>query len=93
MSRRRRFNLFTLSLLVLAVLVWSPFARKLVDAKAAKAPAPAPQSTNPGLVGQWSSLITFKTVPLHISLLPNGKLLYIGAATRRRIHRLLNWKT
>jgi len=41
---------------------------------------PAPQlSTNPGIVGKWSStLIPFKTVPLHISLLPNGKILYWG---------------
>ncbi|HEV7681457.1 MAG TPA: galactose oxidase-like domain-containing protein [Pyrinomonadaceae bacterium] len=78
MSRRRLFSLLTLLLIVLAVFVWSPFARKSVAAKAAKAPAPLPQSTNPGLVGQWSGLIDFKTVPLHISLLPNGKLLYWG---------------
>lgn len=55
--------------------VWSPLSRQPV---AAKAPPP-PQVTNPGIVGKWNpTLIQFKTVPLHISLLPNGKLLYWG---------------
>ena len=41
--------------------------------------AVTPQGSNPGQVGKWNpTLIQFKTVPLHISLLPNGKILYWG---------------
>jgi hypothetical protein len=46
---------------------------------AVKKSAAIQTSTNPAIVGQWNpALIQFKTVPLHISLLPNGKLLYWG---------------
>jgi len=41
--------------------------------------APVQASTNPAIVGKWNpTLIQFKTVPLPISLLPNGKILYWG---------------
>jgi hypothetical protein len=77
-SLRYRFLFLVLFLLAtLTALIWAPFLRHRVDAKATAA-APPMQVTNPGIVGQWSSLIPFKTVPLHISLLPNGKLLYWG---------------
>lgn len=46
---------------------------------AVKKSATPQASTNPAIVGQWNPvLIPFKTVPLHISLLPNGKILYWG---------------
>jgi hypothetical protein len=61
----------------LIALTLMPLPPKFLTAEGAK--APALQVTNPGVVGQWnSSLIPFKTVPLHINLLPNGKLLYWG---------------
>ncbi len=78
-SLRYRSTLAALFLLAVAVLVGAPFARQLVDAKGIITSVPALQANSPGLVGQWNStLIPFKTVPLHISLLPNGKLLYWG---------------
>jgi hypothetical protein len=76
---RFSFLLVLFSALVLATLFWSPLPHQRVDAKGAKAPPLPMQANNPGIVGQWNStLIPFKTVPLHISLLPNGKLLYWG---------------
>jgi allantoicase len=71
--------LFPALFLVAVVLMVLP-ARALMNNRTNKSTAAAPQaSTNPGQVGQWNSvLIPFKTVPLHISLLPNGKILYWG---------------
>lgn len=81
-SSPRRVLLFLLLSLLVSVVVWSSLAGKSAEAKGVKvkglkASMPPPQS--PALVGQWNStLIPFKTVPLHISLLPNGKILYWG---------------
>lgn len=74
--QRNWFLLLILSVLIVTALVWVPSPSHLADTKVTK--TPTTQGTNPGFVGQWSSLIPFKTVPLHISLLPNGKLLYWG---------------
>lgn len=67
-------------LLGLCALVTQPFTLRPAEAKRGKrSPAPAVQANDPSLVGKWGgALIPFKTVPLHISLLPNGKLLYWG---------------
>ena len=37
-----------------------------------------PAPGNPGLVGQWGPCEDLETVPVHINLLPNGRLLYWG---------------
>lgn len=71
--------LFPALFLVAIVLLVLP-ASALMSGAANKPIAVVPQaSTNPGQVGKWNpALIPFKTVPLHISLLPNGKILYWG---------------
>jgi Domain of unknown function (DUF1929)/F5/8 type C domain len=70
--------LFAALFLVAVVLLVLPGSALVSDA--AKNPTVAIQSsTNPAVVGKWNpTLIPFKTVPLHISLLPNGKILYWG---------------
>lgn len=45
---------------------------------AANARPRAAQPTGPKTVGQWSGLKQLEDVPVHISLLPDGKLLYWG---------------
>lgn len=40
--------------------------------------AAPPPATNPGEKGQWGPCEELATVPVHINLLPNGKLLYWG---------------
>ena len=39
---------------------------------------PPPAATNAGVSGQWGPCEELETVPVHINLLPNGKLLYWG---------------
>src|SRR5688572_17626131 len=65
---------------VLLILPGKAFIGEPAAAKRSAAPAPAaPQTPNAGTIGQWNStLIPFATVPVHISLLPNGKILYWG---------------
>lgn len=40
--------------------------------------ATPPAATNPGEKGQWGPCEELETVPVHVNLLPNGKLLYWG---------------
>lgn len=47
-------------------------------ARVATAPLAAIQATAPNIVGQWGPLETLDTVPVHVSLLPDGRLLYWG---------------
>lgn len=48
-------------------------------AGAAKAAAPAPrQMGGPEVIGQWGPVEQLDTVPVHVSLLPDGRLLYWG---------------
>src|SRR6185295_2949754 len=65
---------------VAVVLLLIPNRASMTDAiKKPNVSAVVQASTNPAIVGQWNpTLIQFKTVPLHISLLPNGKILYWG---------------
>jgi hypothetical protein len=73
-----RPNYLLPALFIVAVVLLLVPANALMSGTANKAPAVALQS-NPGQVGKWNTtLIQFKTVPLHISLLPNGKILYWG---------------
>lgn len=73
------------SLFIVAVVLMLFPGRALIS-DAAKKPIPLalPQATptptpHPAIAGKWNpTLIPFKTVPLHISLLPNGKILYWG---------------
>ena len=45
--------------------------------KVAPASAPvAPQQSDPSMVGKWSEFATWDITPVHISLLPNGKVLF-----------------
>lgn len=75
-----RPNYLLLALFIVAVVLLLVPANALMRGVANKSTAVTPQgSTNPGQVGKWNTvLIPFKTVPLHISLLPNGKILYWG---------------
>jgi acylphosphatase len=60
----------------------SPARAKRVDASAVTAKdAAAPSAilqTSPAAVGQWGPLETLDTVPVHVNLLPDGRLLYWG---------------
>jgi Domain of unknown function (DUF1929)/F5/8 type C domain len=63
---------------VLLILPGKAFIGEPAAAKRSISPA-APQTPNAGTIGQWHpTLIPFVTVPVHISLLPNGKILYWG---------------
>lgn len=74
-----------LGLLLLAAAPHAPAPAKAVNAGAAAkvpkvtaAPRAAPQP-NPKAVGQWDqTLYPLTTVPVHISLLPDGRILYWG---------------
>jgi hypothetical protein len=64
---------------VLLILPGKAFIGEHAAAKKSVAPAAIVQIPNAGTIGQWSpTLIPFATVPVHISLLPNGKILYWG---------------
>lgn len=73
--------LFLLIIAVTPVAIDSAKAKKS-DALSANALGRAPVSSsvvqNPSSVGQWSAVETLSTVPVHISLLPDGRLLYWG---------------
>lgn len=76
-SRAKYLFLFLFIVAVgLLILPGNVFVDERITATKAVA---APQTPNAGTVGQWHpALIPFATVPVHISLLPNGKLLYWG---------------
>jgi Domain of unknown function (DUF1929)/F5/8 type C domain len=76
-SRAKYLFLFLFLVAVgLLILPGKVFVGERVAATKAVA---APQTPNAGTEGQWHpTLIPFKTVPVHISLLPNGKILYWG---------------
>ncbi len=77
-TSRARYLLPILFLVAVTLLVL-PGNRFLNDPIAGTKSAAAPQTPNAGTIGQWNpTLIPFVTVPVHISLLPNGKLLYWG---------------
>jgi Domain of unknown function (DUF1929)/F5/8 type C domain/Glyoxal oxidase N-terminus len=64
---------------VLLVLPGKAFIGEPAAAKKPVAAAALVQTSNAGTMGQWNpTLIPFATVPVHISLLPNGKILYWG---------------
>lgn len=72
-----KYLLSALFLVAVAVLLIPGSASTTSSAK--KSTVALQSTTNPGVVGKWNpTLIPFKTVPLHISLLPNGKILYWG---------------
>jgi hypothetical protein len=73
---RLRPRLFLLTLFVLSLA--APGHDATVKATRGPAPAPAPQTTNPGTVGQWGTQTLLDEVPVHISVLPDGRLLYWG---------------
>ncbi len=74
-----RPNYLLPTLFIIAVVLLLLPASAFMSGAANKSSAVPIQSTNPGQVGKWNTtLIQFKTVPLHISLLPNGKILYWG---------------
>jgi Domain of unknown function (DUF1929) len=85
---RRSFNQLVLLLcLCLVALTVMPDAAETASrkkdyapAKARRktAPAPAALQTGRGAVGEWGPVQTLDTVPVHISLLPDGRLLYWG---------------
>lgn len=72
--------IFFFVVVVLLILPGKAFIGEPAAAKRSAVPAPAaPQTPNAGTIGQWNpAVIPFATVPVHISLLPNGKLLYWG---------------
>lgn len=66
-------------IVVLLILPGKAFIGEPAAAKKSVAAAAVVQTPNAGTIGQWNSaLISFVTVPVHISLLPNGKILYWG---------------
>jgi hypothetical protein len=68
---------FCAALLVAASSAVSPVRAK----KSAAAPTAMPRAvfqTDPSVVGQWGPLETLDTVPVHVNLLPDGRLLYWG---------------
>ena len=72
--------------LVAVVLLLVPASALMTGAAKKPAAVAAQLSTNPAVVGKWNPvLIPFKTVPLHISLLPNGKILYWGESRAYKI--------
>jgi hypothetical protein len=70
--------LFPALFIIAAVLLFLPGSALISDAAKQPLPLAAFQSSNAGSMGKWSTVIPFKTVPLHISLLPDGKILYWG---------------
>ncbi|HEX2267900.1 MAG TPA: galactose oxidase-like domain-containing protein, partial [Pyrinomonadaceae bacterium] len=71
------FPLLFIVAVVLLILPGNVFIGERVAAT--KTVAAAFQTPNAGTIGQWNpTLIPFATVPVHISLLPNGKILYWG---------------
>ena len=64
---------------VLLILPGKAFIGEPAAAKKSVAAAAVVQTPNAGTIGQWNpALIPFATVPVHISLLANGKILYWG---------------
>lgn len=79
-SKTRYLLLFLFLVTVgLLILPGKAFIGEPAAAKKSVAAAALVQTPNAGTVGQWNpALIPFATVPVHISLLPNGKILYWG---------------
>lgn len=85
---RRSFNQLVLLLcLCLVALTAMPDAADTASRKKDGAPAkarrkaasaPAAAQTGPAAAGRWEAVQTLDTVPVHISLLPDGRLLYWG---------------
>lgn len=78
---RRKIVLSALILLPPLLIISIEFRRSAVVAverNLSTTPAVAAQASNPSVSGQWSQVIPMTDVPIHISLLPNGKLLYWG---------------
>src|SRR5215203_4542784 len=87
---RRSFRRASSALCLFALLVAltpgapAPAAAKKKDARPPKAvraavAAAAPLQTGGAeVVGQWSGLEVLDTVPVHVSMLPDGRLLYWG---------------
>jgi hypothetical protein len=70
-------------LLMIGLICYPPLFRRGVVSVAKEVKAVAPKQTQPQALsnadgGVWSSLFSTKTVPVHISLLPDGRLLYWG---------------
>ena len=76
---RRRLVLPVILLLIGALIILIEIQRtvSVVDAKPTSA-SPTMQTANPMVSGKWTNVIPMRDVPVHISLLPNGKLLYWG---------------
>jgi hypothetical protein len=53
-------------------------AKAHVASESKSVPAKAPVQGNPSVVGQWGAVNNWPIVPIHISLLPNGKVLAWG---------------
>jgi len=81
MRRHVRPILFTtfICCCLLLFLVWSGNpALRASSAEAGEPAAKSAQSSNNGLSGDWSPLYSTMDVPVHISVLPDGRLLYWG---------------
>lgn len=77
----RRRHLVSALILLFPLLIIGIDYRQRVEALENNLPpatAVAAQASNPSVSGQWSQVIPMQDVPIHISLLPNGKLLYWG---------------
>lgn len=81
MRHLRRFLPVSLVLFVtlFLLLIFSLQSGGSAAAVNKKAPAPAAaQANNPLVSGKWTNIIPMNDVTVHISLLPNGKILYWG---------------
>jgi hypothetical protein len=80
--KRTKFSTSRLFVLFLAFSLCSVLVFNIQGltstAKSKSVPAKAPVQGNPSVVGQWGAINNWPIVPIHISLLPNGKVLAWG---------------